>query len=70
MSLETHKLIPSDAPISEVDLARRWSRSVRTLQRWRKARTGPVWMQIGGGIFYAMDDILAFEATTRRGGSE
>ncbi len=51
-------------------VARRWNRSVRTLQRWRKAGTGPTWMQIGGGVFYRREDVLAFEAAKRRGGSE
>jgi hypothetical protein len=52
--------------MSEVTLARRYGRSVRTLQRWRHAGTGPAWMRIGGRIFDRLDDVSAFEARARR----
>ena len=47
--------------ILERILARRWSKSVRTLQRWRRLRYGPPHLQIGVTIFYRIDDITAFE---------
>jgi hypothetical protein len=52
--------------ISEAELATRYGRSVRTLQRWRRAHTSPAWMRIGGRIFYRLDDVSAFEARARR----
>jgi hypothetical protein len=55
-------------PIREADLACRWGRSVRTLQRWRHQRTGPAWLKIGGGVFYRMEDVVAFEAAVRKAG--
>jgi hypothetical protein len=52
--------------MTEVTLARRYGRSIRTLQRWRNTGTGPAWMRIGGRIFYRLDDVSAFEARARR----
>ena len=59
----------SDGPmIAERHLARRWNKSVRTLQRWRRQNTGPAYLQIGGSVFYTMADIHAFEQASRRPG--
>ncbi|MFC3086256.1 helix-turn-helix transcriptional regulator [Tabrizicola soli] len=54
--------------MTERDLAARWARSVRTLQRWRKEGYGPAWLQIGGGVLYHFEDVVAFEARMRRVG--
>ena len=54
--------------VRERDLAERWQKSVRTLQRWRAKGYGPAHMLIGGSVYYRIDDILAFEARMRRGG--
>jgi hypothetical protein len=42
-------------------LARRWSISHRTLERWRHDGTGPAFLKIGGRIVYRLEDIQAFE---------
>ncbi len=55
------------ALVREAILARRWGKSVRTLQRWRRAETGPTYIRIGNSIFYTMADILAYEGTQRHG---
>ena len=70
--MDATNLRSEDLPpiLPERVVAKRWDRSVRTLQRWREAGTGPTWMQIGGGVFYRREDVLAFEAAKRRGGSE
>ena len=47
--------------IREIELARRWHVSRRTLQRWRQLKTGPRWLQIGRRILYRIEDIERFE---------
>lgn len=54
--------------IPERQLAGRWGKSVRTLQRWRYQRRGPAYLQIGGSVYYTIADILAFERSARRPG--
>ena len=49
------------AILTEKELAMRWGKSVRTLQRWRAAGVGPAYMQIGGSARYRVDQVLAFE---------
>lgn len=66
-----HSLDPFDAScnpltlVTEPDLAARWQKSVRTLQRWRYDEQGPAHVRIGGTIFYRLGDILAFEDAAR-----
>lgn len=55
------------ALVREAIVARRWGKSVRTLQRWRLAEIGPAYIRIGNSIFYTMADILAYEGTQRHG---
>lgn len=52
----------------EQELAERWSKSSRTLQRMRVDGSGPAFHRIGGSILYKIDDIEAFEAASRVGG--
>jgi len=52
--------------LNQVQLARRWSLSPRTLERWRWLKRGPAFMRIGGAIRYRIEDVEAFEATQRR----
>ena len=59
-----------DDLLQDRDLAARWHKSVRTLQRWRAEGYGPAWLQIGGTIFYRLEDVFAFEARVRCGGEE
>lgn len=46
---------------SPAELAQRWRITTRTLDRWRIAETGPVWMRINGRILYRAEDVDAFE---------
>lgn len=48
--------------LNQVDLARRWNLSPRTLERWRWLRQGPRYLKIGGRIVYRLDDIEVYEA--------
>ena len=64
---------PSDTPLSgrlmpEAQLALRWNKTTRTLQRWRAKPYGPPFMVIGRTVFYRTSDIEAFEQKCRRGG--
>ena len=54
--------------IRDRDLATRWGKSVRTLQRWRSKGYGPAHILIGGTVRYRLGDVLAFEAQQRRDG--
>lgn len=47
---------------NQVQLARRWSLSPRTLERWRWLRQGPEYLKIGGRVVYRTEDVVAFEA--------
>jgi predicted site-specific integrase-resolvase len=46
---------------NQKELARRWTISHRTLERWRWAGEGPAYMKIGGRVVYRLEDIVAFE---------
>jgi hypothetical protein len=52
--------------LTQTDLARRWTISPRTLERWRWVGENPVYMKIGGRVVYRLDDILAFEQAQLR----
>lgn len=65
--------VPADrdiALIRESVVARRWGKSVRTLQRMRQSGTGPAFIRIGSTVFYTMTDILAHECANRHGGTQ
>lgn len=51
--------------LRERELAERWNRSVRSLQRMRNDGAGPAFHRIGGSILYKIDDIEAYEASMR-----
>lgn len=55
--------------LNQVDLARRWQISPRTLERWRWQSQGPCFLKIGGRVAYRVEDIEAFEAARRRTGT-
>jgi hypothetical protein len=55
--------------ILEKELADRWCKSIRTLQRWRAEGYGPPYIMVGGTIHYRIADVLAFEARQTRGGA-
>lgn len=46
----------------QVELARRWKISPRTLERWRWTGEGPLFIKLGGRVVYRLEDIEAFEA--------
>ena len=50
---------------SESHLARRWNKSPRTLQRWRRLGSGPAYLIIGCRIIYPVEDVLAYEKSRR-----
>lgn len=47
--------------LTQVDVARRWRMSERTLERWRWLRQGPPYLKIGGRVVYRVEDIERFE---------
>ncbi|MFN3347343.1 helix-turn-helix transcriptional regulator [Pseudorhodoplanes sp.] len=52
--------------LNQYELAKRWSISQRTLERWRWKRKGPPYLKIGGRVVYELDAIEAFECARRR----
>lgn len=47
--------------LNQKQLARRWSLSHRTLERWRCLKQGPAWLKIGGRVLYRVEDIETYE---------
>lgn len=60
---------PLPAMLTQAELARRWRLTVRTLDRWRAAETGPACLMLNGRVRYRAEDVLAFERRRLRGGS-
>jgi hypothetical protein len=52
--------------ITQAELARRWSISPRTLERWRWIGEGPRFLKIGGRVLYSLCEIEAFELRQTR----
>ena len=52
--------------LTQLDLARRWRLSTRTLERWRWLRYGPAYLRLGKVVAYRLEDVEAFEASQRR----
>ena len=52
--------------LHQVELARRWKLSPRTLERWRWLGQGPRYVKIGGRVVYRLEDVEAFEADSLR----
>ena len=50
---------------TQIELARRWRISPRTLERWRWRRQGPQYLKIGKRVVYRLEDIQTFEAAKR-----
>jgi hypothetical protein len=48
--------------LNQLELARRWAISPRTLERWRWTGEGPRFLKVGKRVVYRIDDIEAFEA--------
>jgi predicted site-specific integrase-resolvase len=47
--------------LSQLDLARRWAISPRTLERWRWTGEGPRYIKLVGRIVYRLEDVETFE---------
>lgn len=47
--------------LHQVELARRWKLSPRTLERWRWEGVGPQYLKVGGRVLYRLNDVEAFE---------
>ncbi len=54
---EKRKRAVLDDYLTEAELARELDRSKRTLERWRRLRTGPVPTICGNKVLYAVDDV-------------
>ena len=52
--------------LNQIDLARRWSISPRTLERWRWLGQGPRYIKIGGRVVYRVEEVEAFETQQTR----
>jgi predicted site-specific integrase-resolvase len=57
---------PGMRHFTQASLAERWQLTVRTLERWRIAGTGPAWMKLNGRIRYRPEDVDAFERARLR----
>jgi hypothetical protein len=56
----------SETCLNQIDLARRWKISPRTLERWRWLREGPRYLKLGGRVLYRVADIEEFERSIVR----
>lgn len=52
--------------LNQIDLARRWKVSPRTLERWRWVGEGPSFLKVGGRVLYRLEDIEAHEKARLR----
>jgi hypothetical protein len=52
--------------LHQIELARRWRISPRTLERWRWLGQGPAYLKLGGSVAYRLEDVLAYEAAQLR----
>jgi hypothetical protein len=52
--------------LTQLDLARRWRVSPRTLERWRWLGQGPAYLKLGAVVTYRLKDVEAFEAAQLR----
>jgi Helix-turn-helix domain len=46
--------------LTQIELARRWRMSPRTLERWRWLKRGPAYLKLGH-VLYRLEDVEAFE---------
>ena len=51
----------TDLFIDQIQLARRWKLSHRTLERWRWIGCGPSYTKIGRRVVYRLVDVEEFE---------
>ena len=51
---------------NQLELARRWGVSPRTLERWRNKGYGPRFYKIGARCIYPLDEVECFEKSQLR----
>ena len=51
--------------LNQIELARRWRVSPRTLERWRWRKVGPAYLKVGSHVVYRIEDVEAYEAQRR-----
>jgi len=54
--------------LTQIDVARRWRMSDRTLEAWRWKKIGPPHLRIGAKVVYRLEDVLDYEAAHLRRG--
>ena len=52
--------------LNQGELADRWNVSAATLERWRTAGIGPVFLKLQGRVLYRIEDIEAYEVLCLR----
>lgn len=52
--------------LHQIELARRWNISPRTLENWRWLGQGPAYLKVGGRVLYRIEDVETFEAANLR----
>ncbi len=56
--------------LTQLDLARRWNMSTRTLERHRWLGIGVPYLKLGGRVAYRLEDVEAYEALRRHGAAD
>ena len=57
---------PLRAFLTDLELARRWGISPKTLRNKRVSGSSVAYVQLGGSVRYRLSDVLAFEAAHTR----
>lgn len=57
----------TEPAFTETELARRWSISAKTLQRWRCEGSGPPYIKLSKAVRYPVGEIVAYEQANRQG---
>ena len=64
------EILALHAVLRERDLASRWNKSLRFLQRLRASRRSPPWFRIGATVYYRAEDVLSYEAARMQDGAD
>lgn len=52
--------------LNQRQLADRWDVSEATMERWRTAGIGPIFLKMQGRVLYRIEDVEAYEAISLR----
>ena len=52
--------------LNQRQLADRWDVSEATMERWRTAGIGPIFLKMQGRVLYRIEDVEAYEASSLR----